>query len=378
MNRPRRVIKLPSKYDDYIVEPEIPDEEEDQNDGEWHFYENDEDELPYGKVDEVTPYPFSTKTPRIHIKTRLNRIPDTKLSNLRKFYRPYFSPYHHSWELDYFNTGIVDEKYYRMYLIFININTKFIVVYPLQLNQPPSSDITLSYFVDFANNFTVTNIRGDDDTSFQGGFIEYLDDHNIRSFFSSSPYTNKNRVVDRAIRTIKDAVGVSKHLLLFPSLIEEIVYYYNNTPHKAFKNIFTPYEVQNDKEIENWYIRQQQARLLNTLKIQRLIPRYKHNNVLLVHLPLDKTPNRFKKRRRNFDEVGQFLEYANGNCVVQLSDKSVVTVPIYYTQYMAENSDQFFEKKTRIQRDPSKRRLMGLFTKNHQQSLFLFLEEYNQ
>jgi hypothetical protein len=40
--------------------------------------------------------------------------------------------------------------------------------------------------------------------------VKYLSDNNIIFYMSASKYTNKNRVLDRAIRTIRDLVGEKK------------------------------------------------------------------------------------------------------------------------------------------------------------------------
>jgi hypothetical protein len=117
-------------------------------------------------------------------------------------------------------------------------------------NEYPDSKFTLFCFKNLQENQQVTNIRGDRDPSFLDAFGAYLQQQKISSYFPSSSYINKNRVIDRAIRTIKDGVRINKKLLLLPSIVLKIVEYYNNTPNKAFFNYFTPTQVNNDKEIE--------------------------------------------------------------------------------------------------------------------------------
>jgi hypothetical protein len=144
-------------------------------------------------------------------------------------------------------------------------------------------------------------------------------------------------VVDRAIRTIKDGVGLDRELLLFPSVIQKIVNYYNNTPHSAYKNKFSPKQVQNDNELEAWFIRQQKARLLEVLKITKFT--YKPGNILLIHRSVNKTSDLFRKRRRNFDELATFIQYVHGNVQVELKSKEVVILPIYYTKFVCDSKD---------------------------------------
>jgi hypothetical protein len=185
--------------------------------------------------------------------------------------------------------------------------------------------------------YKITSIRGDDDLSFSGVFQEFLQTHNIKYFFSGSKYTNKNRVVDRVIRTIKDGVGLDRELLLFPSIVQKIVNYYNNTPHSAYKNKFSPIQVQNDNELESWFIRQQKAKLLEVLKITKHT--YKPGNILLIHRPVNKTSDLFRKRRRNFDELATFIQYVHGNVQVELKTKKVEILPIYYTKFVCDTKN---------------------------------------
>jgi hypothetical protein len=204
-------------------------------------------------------------------------------------------------------------------------------------NEYPDSRFTLFCFKKLQENQQVTNIKGDRDPLFLDAFSAYLQ-QKISSNFPSSSYINKNRVIDRAIRTIKDGVGINKKLLLLPSIVIKIVEYYNNTPHKAFFNYFTPTQVNNDKEIEAWYIRKQQRKLTDILLLQqRHHFKYQPGNILLIHLPLSKTPQRFSKRRRNFDMLASFIEYVHGNVKVKILNNmnDEVIVPIYYTIFVS-------------------------------------------
>jgi hypothetical protein len=107
----------------------------------------------------------------------------------------------------------------------------------------------------------VESIRADGDTRFGEEFDKFLDNNNIKKYYSTWKFINKNRVVDRFIRTLRDAVGIDGSLVLNTEIVQRIVYLYNRTPHTAFLKRFTPLEVQRDPEIEGWYNRRQQLRL---------------------------------------------------------------------------------------------------------------------
>jgi hypothetical protein len=81
-------------------------------------------------------------------------------------------------------------------------------------------------------------------------FTTYLKDNNIELFLSPSQYTNKNRVVDRVIRTIRDKIGENPNLIFDPKIMAKVVEEYNNTPHNALDNEFTPKQVQMHKDLD--------------------------------------------------------------------------------------------------------------------------------
>jgi hypothetical protein len=290
------------------------------------------------------PFPFKTKKNNYENISRQPKIlKDTKLSSLVSYQRPYFSPKFHSWEMDFFETGDLymkdiqseTRKISRVYLIFININTKFIKVYPLNPDDHPTEKFIFYCFKDMMKNYKINSIRGDHDRVFTEDFQKFLDANKITHYFSASKYTNKNRVVDRAIRTIRDAVGLDKQLLLFSSVVLSIVDYYNNTPHIAYKNKFTPQDVQNDPELEAWYIRTQQLKLIDSLEEQRSLRRFKPGDLLLVYRPLGKTDEKYRKRRRNFDELATFVKYSFGNIEVELlKTGNPAILPIYYVKFI--------------------------------------------
>jgi hypothetical protein len=290
------------------------------------------------------PFPFKTKR-NLQGVPRRKPIPDSYLNNLKKYQRPYFSPKFHSWEMDYFVSmkipttfGVNNNKtlVFRYYLIFVNINTKFVKVYPLNFNITPTIAITLYCLKDMMRHYKINNLRGDNDRVFVGEVDKFCEENGIKTYWSKSKYTNQNRVVDRVIRTIKDGVGLDKHYLLYPSIVLKIVEYYNNTPHSAYKNKFTPQQIQNDLELEAWYIREQQLRLFDALQLQqKSFQRYQPGDVLLVHRPLGKTKELFRKRRRNFDELATFVGYDYGNVKARLwKSQRFIILPIYYTKFV--------------------------------------------
>jgi hypothetical protein len=77
-------------------------------------------------------------------------------------------------------------------------------------------------------NLKIDNIRGDDDSAFRNDLRNWLKENRITYYFSPFKYTNRNKVIDRVMRTIRDMFDImgSSVQLYCPQIIEMIV---NNT-----------------------------------------------------------------------------------------------------------------------------------------------------
>jgi hypothetical protein len=140
----------------------------------------------------------------------------------------------------------------RYYLAVININTRYLFFIPFELNVTPNQAATKKVFefiinILNENNQPMTNLRGDADPKFtkhttnkttdpniltlgtqkfvarknETKVVKYLSDNNINFYMSASKYTNKNRVLDRAIRTIRDLVGEDEMKMLVISIYKK-------------------------------------------------------------------------------------------------------------------------------------------------------------
>jgi hypothetical protein len=154
---------------------------------------------------------------------------------------------------------------------------------------------------------------------------------------------NKNRVVDRAIRTIRDKLGVNAALWLDPKIVTKTVQEYNNKKHSAFYREFTPNQVQHNRDMEEYFIREHEMILNNVTEEQREegLYNYKKGNILLIHLDLSKTDDKFKKQRRAFNQLAEFIEYDHGNVNCFILERGrrgkEITLPIYYTKFVSSD-----------------------------------------
>jgi hypothetical protein len=256
-----------------------------------------------------------------------------------------------------------------LYLFCMNINTKFLAVY--HLGKTHTKDQIDEKIIDLKKKHFVSSIRGDGEFTWA-------------KYSSSSSCDNHNRVVDRVIRTIRDVVGQNYYDVRDPERVKLMVSYYNHTPHNALrmgKMIFTPEEVERNKDLEGLFIRKNKEILEVEQERQRKekLFKYKTGNVIMVHLNFSRTPYRFLKIRRKFNALAIFQRYHHGNVLctvfksgldkyeknileyktdlgveneedatdvsIKLStEKNEITVPIYYTKFVSFRNLYYFQK----------------------------------
>jgi hypothetical protein len=181
---------------------------------------------------------------------------------------------------------------------------------------------------------------------------DYLASESITLYLNKSPFVNKNRVVDRAIRTIRDMLGINENFWLDSMFMMEVVEKYNNTKHSAFYSMFTPFEVQFTRDLERHFIKENQKKIEKIKEMQEEsdLTDYEPRNILLIHLDFSKTQDRFNKKRRTFNKLAKFISYEFGNVkyfVYNVSEKYIknpITIPICYTKYLAKNENSIPKK----------------------------------
>ena len=116
----------------------------------------------------------------------------------------------------------------------------------------------------------VRSIRGDGEKGFNTPELQQLFRTNeIKTYFTSQRFINKNRVIDRVIRTIRDGFGMRSTDMRNNNKMQEMVQLYNNSPHMSYNNLFTPTEIQENQEIEGSFIANKQRELRQALHSQK-------------------------------------------------------------------------------------------------------------
>ncbi|KAA6386553.1 MAG: hypothetical protein EZS28_017921 [Streblomastix strix] len=272
-------------------------------------------------------------------------IPDYQVKQLcKKFGRPYFSQNTGSWEIDLvFAMNPSIKKASSVYLFCININTKYLVVYPL-VNK--TADQILKTLQNLVKHQDVRYIRGDGEKGFAApqliNFYRGPNNNLVKAFFisgSSAPFTNHNRIVDSVVRTIRNAFGLDERAFANPDLMQQMVEIYNYTPHKAFNNYFTPDQVNNNEDLEEIFIRKHNKELQEAKHKQIFegLHNFQKGNIIMIHVDYSRTLHVFMKQRRNFNELAEFVAYVHGNVCCQplrpFKDLKTIEIPIYYCKY---------------------------------------------
>lgn len=338
-------------------------------------------------------YPFATKHKKFLKANRYadagpplkERVPDPRLQK-QFLQRPYYSPYPGAWEIDHADFDVLDKPkdiktQRRKYLFVININTRFLIVFPCDDATEAVKWCLEQLLKIFPNG--VKSIRGDGSGRYStpavrnhyctqevgsgatNELIRWYRQHNIRFYFDSGEYINKNRIVDRAMRTVRDAIG---HAKITDEQLANIVWYYNNTPHKGLRFIktatgvyrdITPYEMQCNPELEWQYIRYCETKLLKAKIHQSFVGlyNYKPGNVLMLHVNESKTSGKFNKVRRTFHCLGEFVRYDSGNVVVKpitvkndkltIDSRNMFVIPIYCTRKLSDDTNSLSDTALR-------------------------------
>jgi hypothetical protein len=334
--RPKRQSKVPSRFNDSIL---------------------------YDNLDINERFELVNKT--IPVKKELP--PDVKIPNLKKYYRPYYSPKFDSWEMDFLISNLPLDTFVLQdlmetnsklnWLFIININTKYLYVFPCF--DKKSSSVIECLDVMLNNLVKIDNIRGDYEGAFTSKITtKWLNDHNIKYYFTPYSKTNRNRIVDRVIRTIRkkaDNYFLQNHVnpFLHKDLIDTLVKEYNEENYhnglgrnQGFELMFTPKEVQENKEIENLFIWNNHIRLKKLQPDIEHFKKYKPGNILIVHIPRDNFYH--TKEERNFNNYAKFIKYFHGNVYCEIltgmHKNERMCLPMFFTILIGEDENNIDAK----------------------------------
>ena len=191
------------------------------------------------------------------------------------------------------NTYLVDIMIVRdlYYLVAINVNTRYLFVKltNLQVSEDEYSKEDRKSTVGYLNalralmdkGMEIKYLQGDGEKAFNSDESnQFYVDHEIeflpiaRQFKgaypdfmrfeqlaskTTTPLHSSLGIIDRVIRTLRDMAYNMKISLITPNIMEELVYQYNNAPHKTLSKFagfpVSPQQVQDDPELEGFIVR---------------------------------------------------------------------------------------------------------------------------
>jgi tRNA U34 5-carboxymethylaminomethyl modifying enzyme MnmG/GidA len=113
--------------------------------------------------------------------------------------------------------------------------------------------------------------------------------------------------------------------------------------------MFTPFKVQFTRDFERYFMKEKEYKLeeINEKQNELGLRDYEPGNILLIDF--SKTGSRFAKKRRTFNKLARFISYDFRNVKYHVYNiekhiKNPITIPIYYTKYIAENEKSIPDK----------------------------------
>jgi hypothetical protein len=249
----------------------------------------------------------------------------------KKFQRPTFSKYVNSYEIDLGFFKYNEKLTHSIYLVLININTRFVYIVPIADKTTESIKKGISNLIYYGKK--ITNVRYDREMGLNSEEMKkFWKSMDINFYRTTSKYTNRTRIVDRFIRTLRDlyfnTVGIENlNYKEHHEIIQQIVTIYNNTKHSSIQ--MKPSEMNYSKEYK--YI----ARMKEISKKQRRkqyeegLYDFKNGDRIKIFLNVKKTSKVFEKKRGNYIHDAVFKEYKHGN-VVCLYENKEIEIPIYW------------------------------------------------
>ena len=250
-----------------------------------------------------------------------------------KLQRHTFSKYVNSYELDLMFFTFNPNLKQAFYLVLININTRFAYIVLIADKTKESIKRAISKLIYYGAK--IAHVRYDGELALNSkDMLEFWNSMNIDFYSSSSKFTNKNRIVDRFIRTLRDLyfnnVGDKKlsHERQH-DLMQQIVTYYNNTKHSS--TAIAPAEMTYEQEYKYIETMTRLDKMQRQKQVKEGLNNFKNGDAIKVYLDMSKTQESFTKKRGNYVHDATFIEYRHGNVVCKINNK-IVEIPIYWVK----------------------------------------------
>jgi len=266
-----------------------------------------------------------------------NKIKDGKLKIYSKgLKKPTFWREPGYYEVDLMQLKYVNKKTTGYILFMIGINTKYVFIFNLETKSKEE----LLQAIENIMKKIKTPIKG---IKFDGESGLKALNLNIEKYSNSSPYSNHNRIVDRVIKTFRDALGVDVNNDLFNDFdkVRQLRKFYNNKKNRSTG--YTPKEMHNNPALEWEYIGKKEQELLQVKRNlkNKGLSNLKPNQLLQVSVTDKK--NRLGKKQRTFDRLARFIKYTGGIAEVKFIHPEIEKpqlIPLYQCMPISEDKEK--------------------------------------
>ena len=250
-------------------------------------------------------YGFTEQDAKDYLKN--NIVHDVKVPKAQ--FIPIVSKHPGGYQMDTF----INEKHKGglNYLMFININTRKAYSYPLKGKGAKEVLNALQKFIKDVSD--VYSITSDQDAAYlSNNVLDFMKDNNIIYRTTEDNNHNVLGIINRFMRTIRDAIGENRYI--DETEMNDLIDAYNNSPHKSLNNK-SPNDITKNDELE--YI---------SSKTQ--INPYNFKADEKVRIVLANEP--FSKKRNKISKEAYIVDSKSGNqFVVKAKDDSIDKLPGY-------------------------------------------------
>lgn len=248
-----------------------------------------------------------------------------------KLKRYTYSKYINSYELDLMFFTYNNNLEQAIYLVLININTRF--VYIVLIPDKSIESIKRAIYKLIYYGLKITHVRYDGEGALNSQEMkEFWENINVNVHRSTSKFTNKSRIVDRFIRTLRDLYfnTVGNKNISYENqhtLMQELVTYYNNTPHSTTG--IKPTEMTYQQEYEYIDTMNKLTNIQKQKQYKEGLYNFQYGDKIKIYINPSKTNESYVKKRGNYVYEATFIEYNHGNVICELN-KNIIEIPIYW------------------------------------------------
>ena len=307
-------------------------------------------------------------------------VKDPNKLDQKKYYNPIFSDHLHAWMMDLLdNSGQTDDynnkaevenkemnKEYPIYwFIFININTRFVVTYPLYHKD---NQHIIGILRQFLSKYKCASLTSDKESAFiSKETTKFLKDNLVSQYIVLEENHTSLSIIDSFIKHLRDRNITnekskyeshhSKYRNFSTKRMKQLIDVYNNTIHTTTK--LKPIDMQNDIKLERQYIAY--CLIRKSKSKDHSIPINNYVRIILAKKIMKK--RRFKVSRECYKVTGR----DGNNYLISAFDNTTIILPRHRLIDLGPNKPDKYKFATTI--PGAKPIIKNIINKNNQSYL---------